>query len=110
MTYRMNVPVDYNKILADATQLVMSTEYASGEDIGLVCSLADYEDDVQFRLLYECLTAAHARAQIYRADPNDKTIVAKVVEAHWKGEHSYAVVDFRSETDAMLFKLAFSLK
>lgn len=105
MTYTMNIPVEHKKIVADACHLVMNTEYPSGVDIGYICSLANYEADAQFHLLYEMLVAAHARALLQKADPGD-IIYSAVKKAHWLGDQSYAEVEFSSETDAMLFKLA----
>ncbi|MGQ8630877.1 hypothetical protein ACUTJJ_05245 [Agrobacterium sp. DKPNP3] len=103
MTHTINVSVDYNTIITDALAVIFAF-YPSGEPIGDMITLEDYQDDAQFTLLYEFLVASHVRALICRT--SDNTINCRVVKAYWLGEQSYAEVEFASKADAMLFKLA----
>lgn len=103
MTHTINVSVDYNTIITDALAVIFAF-YPSGEPIGDMVTLQDYEDDAQFTLLYEFLVAAHVRALIRRTIHN--AINCRIAKAHWLGEQSYAEVEFATKADAMLFKLA----
>ncbi|UXT56673.1 hypothetical protein FY134_03035 [Agrobacterium fabrum] len=103
MTHTINVSVDYDTIVTDALAVILAF-YPSGEPIGDMVSLEDYQDDAQFTLLYEFLVASHVRALICRATGN--TINCRVATAHWLGEQSYAEVEFATKADAVLFKLA----
>ncbi|MBN7809088.1 hypothetical protein JZX86_27600 [Agrobacterium rosae] len=104
MPYTINIPVDYNKIIEDAWAVILA-EFTSGAPITDMVTLGEFERDAQFKLLYQFLVAAHARAIICSVDgydaPNNR-----VVKAHWLGEHSYAEVEFPTKADAMVFKLA----
>jgi hypothetical protein len=103
MTHTMNVRVDYNTIITDAIAVILAW-YPSGEPIGDMVTLEDFENDAQFALLYEFLVAAHVRALICRT--TDNAINCRVAKAHWLGEQSYAEVEFATKADTMIFKLA----
>lgn len=104
MTHTIDVSVDYKTIIADALEVIF-TPFPSGEPIGVVVSMEEFQDDAQFALLYEFLVAAHVRALICRT--TGSTIKSRIAKAHWLGEQSYAEVEFATKADAMLFKLAY---
>jgi hypothetical protein len=106
MAYTLQIPLDAKKIMADAQQFTMATEFWSGENLGHACSLADYENDIQFRLLYELLTAAHARALIDRLDPHQEHYRTMITSVSDHFTAPYANVEFATKAEAMLFKLA----
>ena len=103
MTHTINVSVDYNTIITDALAVIFAF-YPSGEPIGDMITLEDYQDDAQFTLLYEFLVAAHVRALICRT--TGSAAKCRVTKAHWLGEKSYAEVEFATNADAVLFKLS----
>lgn len=107
MTYTLQIPLDVKKIVADAQQFTMATEFWSGEDLGYACSLIHYENDIQFRLLYELLTAAHARALINRLDPHQEHYRTTVMSVSDPFTAPYANVEFATKAEAMLFKLTY---
>lgn len=103
MTHTINVCVDYNTIITDALAVIFAF-YPSGEPIGDMVTLEDYQDDAQFTLLYKFLVASHVRALICPTTRN--AAKCRVTKAHWLGEQSYAEVEFTTKADAMLFNLA----